>query len=211
MIARAMAEADATLVARMTSASIGSGTVPGAASRPRAPDGWRDVTVCAEEGPASAYLPARVDLDGPRPLRNIDLPATGTFAWGYSTDRSIRYDLFAVVDADEYGSSDRAIATAVLRQLNGEPHAVEMHDIDERDGHVVGTYDERFDGRDYRMHFVSAGGSVVALGVGVYLGSSRDTVEQAKADLEEMWGSLSVAGIDGVSKGTCTGPSDEPG
>jgi hypothetical protein len=179
--------------------------------RVEVPDGWRQITVCTGEGVATAALPSRVELDGPRELRNIDLPAQGTFAWGYSPDRSIRYDLYAIRGVWHLGnSSDEGVGRQTVLHLNGIPEYVEFRNVEERGDHVIGTYDEWFSDRDFRMRFVADRGSVVAVGVGIYENSSPGIIARAKRDLNVMWQSLEVAGVDGAPTGACEGPSDEP-
>ncbi len=69
----------------------------------------------------------------------------GTFAWGYSPDRSIRYDLFALRGTDHYGARRAGRSPVMLGPLNGDSTLVRFRNIEERDGHVIGTYDEWFD------------------------------------------------------------------
>lgn len=187
----------------------GASGIPGV--RAEVPDGWRQITVFTCEGVATAALPSRVELDGPRELRNIDPPAEGTFAWGYSPDRSIRYDLYAIRGVGHLGdSSDEGVGRQTVLHLNGIPEYVELRNVEARRDHVIGTYDEWFSDRDYRMRFVADRGSVVAVGVGISEDRSPQTIARAKRDLDVMWRSLEVAGVDGVPTGACAGPADEP-
>lgn len=183
-------------------------TVPGV--RVPVPDGWRQITVCSGAGPATAALPSRVELDGPRDLRNIRPPAQGTFAWGYSPDRSIRYDLLAIAEVGHLADTDEGVARTTLLHLNGAEELVEFRNLEPRGDHVIGTYDESFTGRMFRMRFVADAGSVVVVGVGIYPNSPKQTIARAKRDLDVMWQTLEVAGIDGVATGSCDRPSDEP-
>ena len=44
-------------------------------------------------------MPSLAGLDGPRPLRNIPQPATGTFATAYAESRTYRYDAVVIEGA----------------------------------------------------------------------------------------------------------------
>jgi hypothetical protein len=176
-----------------------------------APSGWRRLTLCSQDGPVTVSIPRGVEFDGPRPPANLTDPAVVTYAWGYTPDRQIRHDVFVVTDVGHYGETDREIARTVVKLLNGAPGMVRIRSMEDREDRAVGGFDERYDSRDYRFRFVSSGGTVVALGVGVHDGATGPIVRRAKAELAEMWRTLDVAGLDGAPTGHCTGPKDEPG
>lgn len=197
----------AVLVPASCGVEVGEHPPPGVP--PPVPDDWHHITLCSDDGPVTLDVPSPMEFDGPRAPANITAPATVTYSWGYSPDRVIRYDAFVFSDVDHYGDTDRSIARKVLRNVNADPDLVRFRSMEDRDGHAVGGYDERFDERDYRFRFVSTGGTVVAVGVAVHDGTAPNRVQQATAQLRLMWSTLEVAGLDGAPTGRCDGPSDE--
>lgn len=175
------------------------------------PSGWHRVTMCNEAGAVTVHVPSSVEFDGPRRPRNFEPPANVTYSWGYALDGQIRYDAFVLENVYQYGGGDRQVAKVALHRLNGAPESVRIRSLEEQRGHVVGSYDEEYDGRDYRFRFLVDDGDIYAVGVGVYEGTPRPIIDRAKGELDQMWRSLQVAGLDGVARSACEAPLDEPG
>jgi hypothetical protein len=165
----------------------------------------RPVRMCTSVGPVEVTMPSLAGLDGPRPLRNIPQPATGTFATAYAESRTYRYDAVVIEGARDLYPSEAVALPDIVSNLDGDPAAVTTTDTSPfRDQGLGLHFTEHYDGRTLVGTAVTSNGLVVILSVGVPDDAqSNDRGYEAYDRLSTFERSLVLPGPSGAAAASC--------
>lgn len=120
-------------------------------------------------------------IDGPRPLKYIDAPATGTF-WAYGgVGVEVRYDATLLTDLGHLGTTDEEIARAALTNLNGA-NPISLSGVEDHGTRTSIDWSQPHGDRVYFGTAWSFEGNVFAVSVAV----PWDREDLADAAIQEM-------------------------
>lgn len=163
-----------------------------------------DVRFCTSVGEVSLVLPGPVDTEGPRPLRFVPPPATGTFAYSVLRDLPVRYDAYVVEGANAAGSAEDVVRR-VVEDLNGDSVVLD-YEVISTDPFVEVTYVEEVRDRRFHSWAMAHRGVVISVSTSRSLATAGPEPAVLEAELADITATVDVSGLDEGS-GSCGEPA----